>query len=128
MWPKAMMEIFILPILEVRWSVNTNGSIQVIRPSDKELQEKRKSPRQLMADGFDHRSLVELVWIFRTFRSKEFVNHAQFAMVEKGEDAISKFNRYFGGQRIFSLCKASFYLGSGSISEERSFRIGVTDN
>ena len=43
------------------WSVNTNGSIQVIRPSDKKLQEKGKALAQLMADGFDHRSLVELV-------------------------------------------------------------------
>ena len=42
------------------WSVNKNGSVQVIRPKDKELKRVGKAVAQLMSDGFSHRSLPEL--------------------------------------------------------------------
>lgn len=99
------------------WSVNTNGSIQVIRPSDKKLQEKGKALAQLMADGFDHRSLVELAG-FLEHSDQRVRQSSQFAMVKKGEDAISKFNSILEDKKYSLYAKLHSIWGLGQLGRE----------
>ena len=83
------------------WSVNTNGSIQVIRPKKKELQDNGKDLAQLFSDGFKHRSLVEL-YGFLDHSDQRVRQAAQFEMVSKGEESIPKFKEALE-EKTFSL-------------------------
>ena len=94
------------------WSVNQNGSIQVIRPKDESLRKKGKSLSLLMAEGFNHRSLPELASLLS--HSDQRVRQAsQFAMVKKGDDSIDQFKKIIedSEQPLFAKLHAVWGLG-----------------
>ncbi|MBT3666926.1 MAG: c-type cytochrome [Opitutae bacterium] len=99
------------------WSVNKNGSIQVIRPSDKKLQDQGKALAQLMADGFEHRSLVELVG-FLEHSDQRVRQSSQFAMVHKGEDAIPKFKSILEDKKYSVYSKLHSIWGLGQLARK----------
>jgi putative membrane-bound dehydrogenase-like protein len=96
------------------WSVNTNGSIQVIRSTKKGLRDKGKALAKLFADGFKHRSLIEL---------KGFLGHsdqrvrqaAQFAMVAKGEASITQFEKVLEDKSSSLYTKLHALWGLGQL-------------
>ncbi len=99
------------------WSVNTNGSIQVIRPSNKKLQEQGKAVAQLVADGFDHRSLPELEGLLE--HSDQRVRQAaQFAMVNKGVDAILPFKSILVHKKYSIYAKLHSIWGLGQLARK----------
>ena len=64
------------------WSVNKNGTIQVMRPSDSQMQAIGKETALTFTKGFTHRSLPELNSLL-SHDDKRVRQAAQFAMVEK---------------------------------------------
>ncbi len=98
------------------WSVNTNGSIQVIRPKKKDLQKEGKALAQLFADGFTHRSLSEL-YGFLDHSDQRVRQSAQFAMVEKGEESISKFKRALNDDSFSLPAKLHALWGLGQLGK-----------
>ena len=72
------------------WSVNKNGSIQVLRPSDPKLKEVGAETARMFQKGFADRSLPELV-SFLEHPDQRVRQASQFAMVGKGAEAIPVF-------------------------------------
>ena len=97
------------------WSVNKNGSVQVIRPKDKELKRVGKAVAQLMSDGFSHRSLPELSALLE-HADQRIRQAAQFAMVEKGELAVAKLNEILGDKEFSLLAKLHSIWGLGQLA------------
>jgi quinoprotein glucose dehydrogenase len=97
------------------WSVNKNGSVQVIRPKDKELKRAGKAVAQLMTDGFSHRSLPELSALLE-HADQRIRQAAQFAMVEKGELAVAKLNEILGDKEFSLLAKLHSIWGLGQLA------------
>jgi quinoprotein glucose dehydrogenase len=69
------------------WSVNKNGTIQVMRPTDPEMQSIGKETAQTFKKGFTNRSIPELESLL-SHDDQRVRLAAQFAIVEKGEPAI----------------------------------------
>ena len=69
------------------WSVNKNGTIQVMRPSDSQMQAIGKETALTFIKGFTHRSLPELNSLL-SHDDQRVRQAAQFAMVENGSDSI----------------------------------------
>ena len=69
------------------WSVNKNGTIQVMRPSDSQMQAIGKETALTFIKGFTHRSLPELNLLL-SHDDQRVRQAAQFAMVENGSDSI----------------------------------------
>jgi len=69
------------------WSVNKNGSIQVLRPEDPELREIGSETARMFKKGFAARSIPELV-VFLGHPDQRVRQASQFAIVEKGEEAL----------------------------------------
>jgi quinoprotein glucose dehydrogenase len=73
------------------WSVNKNGSIQVLRPTDAKLKEVGAETARIFQKGFAHRSLPELV-SFLEHPDQRARQASQFAMVDKGAEAATFFS------------------------------------
>ena len=73
------------------WSVNKNGTIQVMRPSDPERQLIGKETALTFKKGFANRSMPELEFLL-SHDDQRVRLAAQFAMVEKGASAIELFS------------------------------------
>ena len=79
------------------WSVNKNGSIQVLRPADPQMREVGAETARMFQKGFAHRSLPELALLLE--HSDQRVRQAsQFAMVGKGAEAIGVFSELTKGE------------------------------
>ena len=105
------------------WSVNTNGSIQVIRPSNKNLRKEGKALAQLFADGFTHRSLSEL-YSFLNHPDQRVRQSAQFAMVKKGEDSVEKLERALNDQSFSLVARLHALWGLGQLGENGHEQVG----
>jgi len=70
------------------WSVNKNGSIQVLRPTDPKLKEIGAETAQMFKKGFADRSLPELALLLE-HPDQRVRQASQFAIVGKGEDAVA---------------------------------------
>ena len=73
------------------WSVNKNGSIQVLRPTDSKLREVGAETARMFQKGFAHRSLPELA-TFLDHPDQRVRQASQFAMVGKGAEALGVFS------------------------------------
>jgi quinoprotein glucose dehydrogenase len=69
------------------WSVNKNGTIQILRPTDSKSQAIGKETALTFKKGFNQRSLPELELLL-AHDDQRVRQAAQFAMVAKGADAI----------------------------------------
>ena len=72
------------------WSVNKNGTIQILRPQDSECQAIGKETALAFQKGFEHRSLSELQLLL-SHDDQRVRQAAQFAMVSKGTASIATF-------------------------------------
>ena len=99
------------------WSVNKNGSVQVIRPKDKNLQKVGKEISQLMSDGFAHRTLAELVG-FLEHPDQRIRQASQFAMVNKGEDSIEYFQKTLKNKSSSIFAKLHSIWGLGQLARK----------
>ena len=97
------------------WSVNQNGSIQVIRPKDSKLQAEGKTLSQIMGKGFTHRSLPELI-AFLDHDDQRVRQECQFAMVGKGTDAIEYFKKVLNESEFSTLAKLHSIWGLGQLA------------
>ncbi|MEO0415399.1 MAG: PVC-type heme-binding CxxCH protein, partial [Verrucomicrobiota bacterium] len=70
------------------WSVNTNGSIQVVESKDESLRELGKKIGLLFKEGFDHRPEEELAALLGN-DDKRVRQAAQFALVKKGDSGLA---------------------------------------
>ncbi|MDF1816595.1 MAG: HEAT repeat domain-containing protein [Verrucomicrobiales bacterium] len=73
------------------WSINTNGSIQVIESEDDKLKQAGEKVAEMFATGFSERSTDELT-IFLSHVDKRVRQAAQFALVDKegGAEILKK--------------------------------------
>ena len=99
------------------WSVNKNGSVQVIRPKDIKLQRLGKTVAQIMKDGFSQRSLPELVG-FLEHSDQRIRQSAQFAMVQKGKPALVKFKEIVEDKKFSFLGKLHSIWGLGQLARK----------
>lgn len=97
------------------WSVNKNGSVQVIRPKNIELQNRGKETSLLFAEGFEKLSLVELVG-FLGHPDQRVRQASQFSMVNKGVDAIDYFSKILGSDDYNTLSKLHSVWGLGQLA------------
>ena len=72
------------------WSVNKNGTIQILRPTDSKRQAIGKETVLTFKKGFNQRSLPELELLL-AHQDQRVRQAAQFAMVAKGPTAIKTF-------------------------------------
>ena len=72
------------------WSVNKNGTIQILRPTDSKRQAIGKETALTFKKGFNQRSLPELELLL-AHEDQRVRQAAQFAMVAKGSTAIKTF-------------------------------------
>lgn len=102
------------------WSVNKNGSVQVLRPVDEGSRKVGDKTARLVAEGFEDRSLSEL---------SELLNHddqrvrqfSQFALVNQGMEAISVFKKELEAAESFSFASLHSVWGLGQL-----YRVGHT--
>jgi quinoprotein glucose dehydrogenase len=94
------------------WSVNKNGSIQILRPTDLKLKEVGAETARMFQKGFAHRSIPELV-SFLDHPDQRVRQASQFAMVGKGETAVSAFAEILreGAKSEYAVLHALWGLG-----------------
>ncbi len=97
------------------WSVNKNGSIQVICPKNKKLQRYGKDVARIMSEGFQERSLAELAG-FLEHADQRIRQSAQFAMVKKGKPSIAKFLESLEDSRFSIYGKLHSIWGLGQLA------------
>ena len=94
------------------WSVNKNGSIQVLRPADSKLKEVGAETARMFKKGFAHRSLPELV-SFLDHPDQRVRQASQFAMVGKGAESVPVFTEILkdGAKSEYAALHALWGLG-----------------
>jgi len=94
------------------WSVNKNGSIQVLRPTDPKLKEVGAETARMFQKGFAHRSLPELA-SFLEHPDQRVRQASQFAMVGKGTEAVPVFAEILrdGAESEYAALHALWGLG-----------------
>ena len=94
------------------WSVNKNGSIQVLRPTDPKLKEVGAETARMFQKGFASRSLPELALLL-DHPDQRVRQATQFAIVEKGVDAVPVFAEIIrdGAKSEYAVLHALWGLG-----------------
>jgi quinoprotein glucose dehydrogenase len=94
------------------WSVNKNGSIQILRPTDPKLKEVGAETARMFQKGFAHRSLPELA-SFLDHPDQRVRQASQFAMVGKGAEAVPVFAEILraGAKSEYAALHALWGLG-----------------
>ncbi len=103
------------------WSVNKNGSIQVLRPADPKLKEVGAETARMFQKGFAHRSLPELA-SFLDHPDQRVRQASQFAMVERETDAIPAFSEIISADPQSEYAALHALWGLGQL-----YRQGMTE-
>lgn len=111
------------------WSVNTNGSIQVIESEDEKLRKEGDQVARIFKEGFRDRESGELI-TFLSHVDKRVRQASQFALVEREEGATSL--REVASEGKERLPRLHAIWGLGQIMRERGgqgdFLLGLIED